>query len=403
MRVFFSAGEASGDAYAAALLREMATLGNEWSFEGIGGPRLAAEDARIWADSSRWGAISILQSLRVAPKVVGGYSRGKYALRKGIPGLFIPIDFGYMNVKLARYAKSKGWKVLYFIPPGSWRRDKQGRDLPQVADEIVTPFPWSAEILGKMGASVHFFGHPLKQLIRDGRPNEGGMEAYSSSPPQVHGPTLAILPGSRMHEIKENLSVIAGALSPGPAPSPRTPHRGERLEPSNTSVPSHLSNLSVEFAVASSINLDELKRRWRKLAPRRESDLFTQGDTYGVLRRARAAIVCSGTATLETVLCRCPMVVMYRFGKMTEMELRLRRVKPRFIALPNVLFDREVVTELVQARATPKRIRAALDELIGDGPARREQMTAFEELDAILGPDDAITKTAQLALALMQR
>src|SRR5688572_21772274 len=123
MRVFFSAGEASGDAYAAALLREMVRLGSglRFLFEGVGGSQLSAAGANVVVDSSKWGAISILQSLKVAPRVVGGYSKAKRALRKGRPGLFIPIDFGYVNVRLARYAKKQGWKVLYFIPPGSWR------------------------------------------------------------------------------------------------------------------------------------------------------------------------------------------------------------------------------------------------------------------------------------------
>ena len=383
VRVFFSAGEASGDAYAAALLREIARHFNDARFEGIGGPNLKATGAKMWVDSSRWGAISILQSLKVAPKVAGGYSRAKYALRNGVPGLFIPIDFGYINVKLARYAKGKGWKVLYFIPPGSWRRDKQGKDLPQVADEIVTPFPWSAEILREMGASVHFFGHPLKQLIS----GMGGKNGESDDDPAFRPPYLAILPGSRMHEIQENLPVIAKALTPG-------------LKWDSSDGPARASEATIEFAVASSLKSDDLRARWQTLAPRRTGDIFTQGNTYGVLHRARAAIVCSGTATLEAALCRCPMVVMYRFGKMTEVEIRLRGVKPKFISLPNILLDREVVPELIQQDATPERLLGELESLLEDGPKRAAQLEAFEEIDAMLGPDNAITKTAELALRM---
>jgi lipid-A-disaccharide synthase len=379
MRVFFSAGEASGDAYAAALLREMVRLGPglRFLFEGIGGSQLAAAGANVVVDSSKWGAISILQSLKVAPRVVGGYSKAKRALRKGRPGLFIPIDFGYVNVRLARYAKKHGWKVLYFIPPGSWRRHKQGKDLPAVADEIVTPFPWSAEILRKMGAKVHFFGHPLKQMIAN-HPRYEGERA-----------SVAVLPGSRMHEIKENLPVVAQAVSAGPG------HRGGAVGKAND------FPYTIEFAVASSVDAEDLRRRWLALAPERTGDTFSKADTYGVLSRARAAIVCSGTATLEAALCRCPMIVMYRFGKLTEMEIRFRRVRPKFISLPNILLDRPIVPELIQQEAIPKRIRSLLEGLLPDGASREDQLRAFEELDAVLGPPEAITKTAELGLKMM--
>ena len=373
-RVFLSAGEASGDAYGAALARQMGA----YDFEGVGGPRMAAAGVRLHGDTSTWGAISIVQSLAVAPRALRGYYRAKRQMSRGTPGLFIPIDFGYANIRLAKHAKRLGWKVLYFVPPGSWRRDRQGRDLPAITDAIVTPFSWSAEILNRMGANAHWFGHPIKQLLRGaGGPlgsGEPGQDARGTHGRDARA-TVAVLPGSRAHEIEENLPIVAAAL-----PSDRR----------------------AEFALAPTVDADAFRDRWAALAPERREDLFTPSDTAGVLSRARAAIVCSGTATLEAALCRCPMVVVYRVSRAMEIEAKLIGFKrPKFIALPNILLDRPVVPELVQEEASPEAVRRHLGELLEDGVARRAQLDDFAELDRILGPEDAITRAAQLAAGML--
>ena len=249
MRIFVSAGEASGDAYGAALVQELRTRAEKGPFEGLGGPRMKAEGVELVADSSHWGAISIAHALPLVRRVLGSYYRAKRALSIGEPGLFVPIDFGYVNIRLARHAKAKGWRVLYFVPPGSWRRHKQGKDLPAVTHRIVTPFSWSAEILQKMGANVRWFGHPIKSLLQKG----------ADVPPAVRQ-VLAVLPGSRAHEIDNNLPILAEALKDWPHP--------------------------IEFALAPSADAESIRSRW----PRKE-DAFTVGDTVGVLRRARAAVV----------------------------------------------------------------------------------------------------------------
>src|SRR5438128_1146184 len=124
MRVLISTGEASGDAYGAALVREMMRLlGSEsgsWLFEGAGGVAMRDAGVGLLADSSSWGAIGAFHALGVAPRVLSGARRLRAELETGPTGLFVPIDFGFVNIRLARVAKAKGWKVLYFVPPGSW-------------------------------------------------------------------------------------------------------------------------------------------------------------------------------------------------------------------------------------------------------------------------------------------
>ncbi len=372
MRVFLCAGEASGDAYGAALVNELREQASELEFEGIGGAKMRAAGVQLHQDSSTWGVISIFQVLLRLPELTLGYFQAKRALtasrskHAGLPSLFIPIDFGYMNIRLARHAKRLGWKVMYFVPPGSWRRDRQGKDLPTVTDAVVTPFQWSAEILSKMGANAYWFGHPIKQLIRLPEDN------------RRHQDLIAVLPGSRHHEIEENLPLIAETF----------------LKLQGTP--------KAEFALAPSVDASAFQEKWEHLSGR-SGDSYASGKSAEVLSRAHAAIVCSGTATLEAALCRCPMVVVYRLSKGMEVEVKLLRIRrPKYVALPNILFDRTVVPELIQSEATPKNLRQELEDLMEDSTARAQQLAAFDELDELLGPPDAIFRTATLALEILR-
>jgi lipid-A-disaccharide synthase len=363
MRIFISTGEASGDAYGAALVAEMKRLLPGADYEGTGAARMKAQGVRLIADSSSWGAVSIAQALRVYPRIRRVYGSICRSLDRE-PGLFVPIDFGYMNIRLARKAKARGWKVLYFVPPGSWRRDRQGKDLPSITDEISTPFAWSADILNGMGACAHWFGHPIRQLLRD-----AGLDLEQPRN------KVAVLPGSRRHEIEANLPVIAAALADLPD--------------------------VVEFGLAPTVHLDWFQSRWLQLSGR-SNDLFTVGRAYDVLARGKAAIVCSGTATLEAALCKCPMVVLYRLTRSMQIEAKLLRIKrPKYVALPNILLDRMAIPELVNDEAEPRGLRERLNELLSNGDARAAQLVAFREFEVLMGPDDAITKTAELCADLI--
>lgn len=332
---------------------------DEIQVQAIGGRLLRAAGAQIIADSTTWGAIGVAESLKVYPRARAGLRKAQRSLAAGKPGVFVPIDYGYMNIGLARLAKERGWKVVYFSPPGAWRKDKQGEDLPKVTDCIITPFSWSAEILNRMGANAHWFGHPIRQMIRDSGNDERGSNRRSN---------IAILPGSRPSEIDLLLPVFARAIRDFPD--------------------------AAEIAVAPSLDVEVVRTRWQKYAPNRQ-DTFTVGDTYGALKRARAAIVCSGTATLEAALCGCPHLVAYKVSKLVEIQARLIRFRVSHIAQPNIFLERRVVPELIQHAATPKAIADHLRRLLEDSGERQAQMDSFEELASILGPDDAIDRSAE--------
>jgi lipid-A-disaccharide synthase len=362
-RVLITAGEASGDAYGAALAAELKKLGDVevWA---VGGVRLSSVADRMIADSTRWSAISISQSFKVGARVLLKWPAVCSAVRVG-GDLHIPIDFGFVNQRIARRAKQSGWKVLSFVPPGSWKRSRQAPWIAEVCDAVSTPFDWSAKLLSEAGAkNVHWLGHPLKQLLRD-RLVVGRPERHEQ---------IAVMPGSRSHELKMNLPLIAGSIPDVPA----------------------------EFALASGSDEAKFRRRWEKLAPSRKADIVTVGDSSAVLLRSRAGLICSGTATLEAALCGCPMVVIYGVSKAMEVESKIVGFKkPQFISLPNIILDRELVPELVGTDATIENIAPVTRRLLQDEAFLSTQRAGFAEVEKAMGPDDAITQTARLAMELL--
>lgn len=363
MEVFFSAGEASGDAYAAELASRLKASFPDLKLSGVGSTlsRLAGID--LVADSSHWGVIGAVEAVGVYFRIKRGFEAAKAALARGGSGtrVLVAIDFGAMNIPLIRAAKKLGWKIVYFIPPGSWRKDRQGGDLPDLCDEIVTPFPWSQEILARMGAKVHWFGHPLKQMV----------QKSAAVPRERAG--VAVLPGSRMHEIKHNVPAIVKALTGLGAP--------------------------VHLGVSRNVVAKELCDFYESHGP---GQVASAGKAHEALLSSQAAVVCSGTATLESALARCPTVVVYRGSRLMHLEYLIRRPAFEFISLPNILLGRGVLPELIQDAASPDVIRAHVQSLMPDGSEREAQLSAFDELDNVLGPADALDKSADLIASVLR-
>jgi lipid-A-disaccharide synthase len=359
MQVLFSAGEASGDLYAASLATELLRLDPTVRIGGIGGTRFAQiANEPLIADSSAWGAMSVIKSIRKGFSILPYFRAFKRVLRTTEPGVFVPIDFGFMNLKLCRAAKEAGWKVVYFVPPGSWRRDRQGADIPKLTDAVVTPFPWSYEILKQMGANVHFFGHPLKQIHKE----------IIETPFERKG--LSVLPGSRQSELEQLVPTLRDTVKD---------YDGKiQLPVPKTFIP-------------------YLEKNWT----RKQDDILNGAETGTVMRALRtseAGIICSGTATLEAALAQTPTVVVYKVSDIVIMELWLIRFKrPQFASQPNILLQREVVPELLQENFTVEKLKRTLDEIQTDAVAQK-QRAAFAEISELLGGDDCITKTAELIL-----
>jgi len=367
-RILISTGEASGDAVGGRLLEEMRTLGFTGEAFAVGSTRLREAGAEIIADSSTWGALGVYQAVKKAPRLIAGGLGVLRWLKGNKPDLVIAIDFGFLNVRVCKRAKRLGLKTLYFLPPGSWRRDRAGEDLPEICDAIATQFPWSEKMLREMGANVEWVGHPVTQMVGD---------VAASAERRL----LAILPGSRRHEIELNLPVMARAV--------------QMLHDAGS-----LAGFEVRIACAPTTDSHWVKGLWARHCSV-EAEV-TQNGALATLRDSKAAIVCSGTATLEAAICNTPMVVVYVLDKLMVAEAKLIRLRFDFIAQPSILLNRLVAPELYYVNATAERIAQELTPLLADGSEKREQqLRDFKEIKELLGPNDAITRAAKMAIGLL--
>jgi len=372
------AGEASGDLHGAALGRELLRLRPELALWGVGGPRMAEVGFRLFYDSSAWGAIGIAQALRIVPRVAPAYFALKRRLASEPPDLLILIDFGFFNLRLGRAARRLGIPVLYYFPPRSWDRNLTGPGmLAEACDYVVTPFPWSAELLRQAGMKVQWFGHPLLDLMPSISPEEA-----RASLGLREATTLGLFPGSRVHEVKANLPRILAAAC-----------LLRRKAPDLQLAVSQAPNLSHNLYAAI------LRRAAWAGAPPTVTD-----NTWTALAASDAAMVCSGTITLEAALARVPMVVVYTGTWGMWLQYRLFYKKDiTFIAMPNLLAGRRIVPEFIQEQATPTALAEAAAPLLWDEEARQKTRQALAEVRSLLGSPGAVAQTAQTALSLLSR
>ncbi len=210
------AGEASGDASGAALANELRRLYPGIRIWGAGGTKMRDAGVELAADFSRAGAIGIFESLKLVPWLIREQKKLKELLLLRNPDVFVPIDFGAFNVPLGKFAREQGIKTVYYFPPGSWRRrPRDHSSLVAASDRIVTPFPWSAEILRNAGADAVWLGHPMLDSIAPKVTREEFLNEVGELVSAVGNKKLiGLLPGSRSHEIDNILPAFLDAGGP---------------------------------------------------------------------------------------------------------------------------------------------------------------------------------------------
>ena len=369
--IMIVAGEASGDLQGACLAAELKRIIPHALIRGVGGRQMRDAGVELLADSSSWGAIGIAEALKLVPKLSFVLSKLKAHLNANPPDILVLIDFGAFNVRLGRHAHSRGIRVLYYFPPGSWNRNASGSRLREVADRVITPFPWSADLLGKSGIRADFFGHPLLDIVRPSLTKDEFCERFGFDPER---PTIGLLPGSRKQEIIHNLPVQALAA--------------RRLSET-------IPGLQFAIPLAPSVNPNAVK------AMAGRGITILPGMTYDLLAHSRAAVVASGTATVEAAILGCPMVIVYKGSRLVTFEFNRRRKRIKFIGMPNIIMDRQICPELTADDASPERVAELMHTLISDTPERAQMLKDLAEAKAVLGSPGAIKKAAQAVLEMI--
>ena len=366
-----SCGEPSGDLYAAALATEILRLDPSATITGFGGDRLAAAGATLVENFSGLSVTGLLEVVRLLPRTYATYRRLVADAEATRPDVFVAIDFPDFNFILARALKKRGIPIVYYISPQLWAwRAGRMKTMRRLAGRVLVIFPFEERIYREAGVPVEWVGHPLFDVQPAVSSREAFLRRQGLDPSR---PVLALLPGSRANELSEILPLLAQTVPLVRAGVP-----------------------GVQFLVARAPHLDDAL--FAPLAPL-ESVRTVEGQTDEVLSAADAAIVASGTVTVQAALHGCPMVVVYRLSPLTY---RVGRpfVRVDTFAMVNLVAGRRVVTELIQDDFTPEAAAAEAIGLLTDTAHAQRMKADLREVREELGGPGASRRAAQAVLGI---
>ena len=369
--ILISAGEASGDMYAAQLARSLQARTGAHLF-GMGGPKMREAGVEIVADASEIAVVGITEVLHRLPAVWRAWRELEREAVRRKPALAITVDSPGFNFGLARRLKKHGIRIVYFISPQIWAwRPRRMRWIQRRFERVLVIFPFEEEIYRKAGVAVNFVGHPLVDSVHPQTTREQFAARFGLD---VKRPIVALLPGSRPSEIRRSMPLIVEAC--------------RRLQKTGP----------VQFVLVVAPGLDpHIFDSYARM------DLHVTlliGAPYDALTAADCAIVSSGTATVEAALLGAPMVVVYRLSGLTAMIAR-RLVRTPLFAMVNLISGRQVVPELIQDRFTAEALESEVHRLLDSPDARAQQKRDLAGVRLKLGPGGAIERAAEVIAGML--
>lgn len=369
-----SCGEPSGDMYAGALARELRQIDPPADITGFGGERLRAAGASLVGEFGGLSVTGILEVARLLPRTYATYRRLLADAGRAAPDVFVAIDFPDFNFTLGRALKKRGIPIVYYISPQvwAWRRGRM-KTMKALADRVLVIFPFEEAIYREAGVPVQWVGHPLFDVMHQPEPRAAFLSARGLDPAR---PVVALLPGSRANELR---AILPGLVSAAALVRQRVP--------------------AAQFLVARAPHLSD--HLFSPLAPLQGSGgvAVAENVTDSALASADAAIVASGTVTVQAALHRCPMVVVYRLSALTY-ALGKPFVHVDTYAMANLVAGRKVVPELIQDDFTPDAVAAEAVRVLTD-PAHASRVRAdLDDVRAKLGGPGASRRAAEAVMAV---
>jgi lipid-A-disaccharide synthase len=372
MRVALVAGEASGDILGAGLMQALKAQYPQIEFIGVGGPLMQAQGLNSYFPMERLSVMGLVEVLGRLPELLARRKRLINTLIGAKPDVFIGIDAPDFNLTVELKLRQAGIKTVHYVSPSVWAwRQKRVLKIRDACDLMLTLFPFEAQFYQDHQVPVRFVGHPLADTIPQQADRAAARDALNLS--QEH-PVVALLPGSRGGEVSRLGSLFLDAAV-----------RLRTLRP------------GIQFVLPCSS--PERRAQLEQMLMGRDLPLtLLNGRSHEVLAACDAVLIASGTATLEALLYKRPMVVAYKVAPLTYRILK-RLVSSAYISLPNLLAERLLVPEMIQDAATPEALAQLLALLLDDGDVQTE---GFDVIHRVLRRD-ASTQAAQAVLQLAGR
>lgn len=365
MKYYIIAGEASGDLHSSNLMKALKKLDENALFRCWGGDLMKSQGAdlvRHYRDLAFMGFTEVLMNIKT---ILGNIDFCKKDILNFMPDVLILVDYPGFNLRIAEFAKQHNIKVFYYISPQVWAwKQSRVHKIKRIVDHMFVILPFEKDFYSKFDYKVDFVGHPLLDAVHD--------DTLLPESPEIKSekPIIALLPGSRKQEIATMLPLMLTMLRYYP-----------QYQFIIAGAPSQSKEYYETFIGDANVKI-----------------VYNQ--TYRLLKQAEAALVTSGTATLETALFGVPEVVCYKGGKISYLIAR-QLIKVKYISLVNLIMDKEIVKELIQNDLNEKNLKTELDKLLKP-ESRKLLLENYALLKNKLGGHGASAKTAELMIRYLK-
>lgn len=362
MKYYIIAGEASGDLHASNLIKHLRIKDTQAEIRAWGGDLMEAQGAKIvkhYRDLAFMGFIEVLMNLRT---ILGNISFCKKDILQFQPDTIVLVDYPGFNLRIAEWAHQQGIRIAYYISPQvwAWKKNRVFK-IKKYVDEMIVILPFEKDFYAKYDYRVSYVGHPLLDALP--KANEDSIEIRKNLGLDEK-PIISLLPGSRKQEVKKMLNIMLTQVK-------------------------HF--IDYQFVIAGAPSLEE---SFYKEIIGNQDIKIVHNQTHQLLQVSHAALVTSGTATLETALIGIPEVVCYK-GSRISFEIAKRIVDIKFISLVNLIMDKEVVKELIQQDLNKEMLKSELAKIL-NGTEREKMLQSFAKLKEKLGDGGASERAAEI-------